>query len=36
MVPTYEARMDRLLADTTWRVKKLDFPSELAFLLSRT
>jgi 16S rRNA (guanine(1405)-N(7))-methyltransferase len=35
MMATYEARMERLLAGRTWQVRRLVFPTELAFLVSR-
>ena len=35
MVATYEARMERLLAGRPWRVRRLEFATELAFLVSR-
>jgi 16S rRNA (guanine(1405)-N(7))-methyltransferase len=35
MVATYEARMERLLAGRTWHVRRLEFATELAFLVSR-
>jgi 16S rRNA (guanine(1405)-N(7))-methyltransferase len=34
MVATYEARMDQLLVGRSWQVRRLEFPSELAFVLS--
>jgi 16S rRNA (guanine(1405)-N(7))-methyltransferase len=35
MIPTYEARMERLLDGRTWQVSRLEFATELAFLVSR-
>ena len=35
MVVTYDARMERLLADRSWTVTRHEFATELAFLLSK-
>ena len=35
MMATYEARMERLLADRSWHVRRFEFATELAFLVSR-
>jgi 16S rRNA (guanine(1405)-N(7))-methyltransferase len=35
MPATYEARMERLLGGRAWQVRRLVFPTELAFLVSR-
>lgn len=35
MRETYAAQFDALVADSTWHVKRLDFPNELAFVVEK-